>query len=219
MEVKIKLTIKACCLFEQMTGKSFFKCETQEDVLHILYAMFIDTNDLTITYKTFLSMLENKKMVKALMKDYNDICKYLEQLNLNKKIEDYNHGKKGAEEELTITNIASSLIVQHGLDPSYVMEKMQMWEIMPLFEAAENKRRAELMDKRFWTWLTICPHIDSKKIKSADQLFKFDWEKGGKQKAEKDLMEKEEYIKKFFEAQRKAREEREKAKEAQEDGK
>lgn len=214
MDIKIKLTIKACCLFEQMTGKSFFHCETQDDVLHILYAMYVTANDAMTSYKVFLSMLENKKLAKSLMKEYNDICKYLEQLNLAKKIESYNQGKKDDDEGATITNIASSLVVLHGLDPHYVMNEMQMWEIIPYFEAAETKRKAELVDKRFWTWLTICPHIDSKKIKSADQLFKFDWEKGQKDWYQKDLDDKSEYIKAFFENQRK----RKKAKEEEENG-
>lgn len=216
MDIKIKLTIKACCLFEQLTGKSFFRCETQDDVLHILYAMFVDSSDTTITYKTFLAMLENRKLAKSLMKDYNDICKYLEQLNLTQRVEEYNKNSNAGGDEATITNIATSLIVLHGLDPSYVMEKMQIWEILPLFEAAETKRRAELVDKRFWTWLTICPHIDSKKIKSADQLFKFDWEKDSKKKNwyQEDLDKKTEFIKAFFENQRK----RKKAMEEQENG-
>ena len=219
MDVKIRFSLKACCLYEQLSGKSFFKCNEAEDVLVLLYAMYVTTNESYITYKVFCSMLENKKLAKALMAEYNSITKYLEQLKLNEQFEGYNNGNGGGGEETTITKLVSALIVQHHLDAGYVMNDMQLWEIVPYFQVADDVRKMELVDKRFWTWLTICLHIDSKKIKSADQLFKFEWEKGEKSKAEKDLKEKEEYIKKFFEAQRKAREERVKQKEEQEDGK
>ena len=215
MDVKIRFSIKACCLFEQLSGKSFFKCNDAEDVIRLLYAMYITTNDSNVTYKVFCSMLENKKLAKAMMAEYNSIAKYLEQLKLNEQFENYNAGNGGGGEEVTITKIASALIVQHHLDPTYVMEKMQLWEIVPYFEVADNMRKMELIDKRFWTWLTICPHIDSKKIKSADQLIKFDWEKGKKNKYQEDLDSKTEYIKAFFDNQRKRFA---KAKEEQENG-
>lgn len=219
MDVKIRFSIKACCLYEQLSGKSFFKCNEAEDVLVLLYAMYVTTNDSNVTYKVFASMLENKKLAKAMMSEYNNICKYLEQLKLNEQFEGYNKNNAGGSgEEVTLTKLASALIVQHHLDPTYVMEKMQLWEIVPYFQVADDIRKMELVDKRFWTWLTICPHIDSKKIKSADQLIKFDWEKGQKSRYQEDLDKKTEYIKAFFAAQRKAREERKKAMEEQKDG-
>ena len=215
MDIKIKLTIKACCLFEQMTGKSFFRCETTEDVIHMLYAMYVVTNDSTMSYQTFLSVLENKRVARALMVEYNNICKFLEQMKLSEQINKYNEGGTGGEgEEMNITKLATSLIVLHGLDPGYVMEKMQIWEIIPYFECADSKRKMELVDKRFWTYLTILPHVDGKKIKSPESLFKFDWEKGKKDKYAEDLEKKSEFIKAFFEAQKKRRQ----AKEEEENG-
>ena len=215
MDVKIRFSIKACCLYEQLSGKSFFKCNDAEDVIRLLYAMYVTTNDSNVTYKVFCSMLDNKKVAKAMMAEYNNITKYLEQLKLNEQFENYNAGNGGGGEEVTLTKIASALIVQHHIDPTYVMEKMQLWEIVPYFEVADNMRKMELIDKRFWTWLTICPHIDSKKIKSADQLIKFDWEKGKKNRYQEELDNKTEYIKAFFENQKKRFA---KAKEEQKDG-
>lgn len=211
MDVKIRFSIKACCLFEQLSGKSFFKCNEADDIMCLLYAMYVTTNDSNITYNVFLSMLQNKKVAKALMGEYNNICKYLEQLKLNEQFESYNKESTGNNaEEMTITRLASSLIVQHHLDASYVMNQMQLWEIVPYFQVADSMRKMDLIDKRFWTYVSILPHIDGKKIKSADKLFQFDWEKGmNKDKYQKDLDDKTEAIKAFFEAQRKAREERE----------
>lgn len=151
-----------------------------------------------------------------MMSEYNNICKYLEQLKLNEQFEGYKKGNGGGGDETTITKIASALIVQHHLDANYVMEKMQLWEVVPYFQVADDVRKMELVDKRFWTWLSICPHIDSKKIKSADQLFKFEWEKDGNKKTwyQEDLDKKTDLIKAFFEGQRK----RKQAKEEQENG-
>ena len=213
MDVNIKLTIKACCLYERLAGKSFFKCETVDDVSYLLYAMFITTNDQLITYELFQSMMENKRFARALMQQYNMMCMYLEQLKVTEQFNEYAKGNTGdTGQEMSMTNIASSLIVMHGVDANYVMDKMQIWEIIPYFEAADSKRKMELVDKRFWTYLTILPHVDGKKIKSPDKLFKFDWEKGSKKDYERDLEGKSEYIKQFFAAQRKAREEQEKKK-------
>ena len=218
MDVKIRFSIKACCLYEQLSGKSFFKCNEAEDIISLLYAMYVTTNDSNITQKVFTSMLENKKVAKAMMAEYNNICKYLEQLRLNEQFENYNAGNGGGGEEVTLTKLASALIVQHHIDPTYVMEKMQLWEIVPYFQVADDVRKMELIDKRFWTWLTICPHIDSKKIKSADQLIKFDWEKDKKNKYQEDLDSKTEYIKAFFDNQRKRKKQAEENKEEQKDG-
>lgn len=220
MDVKIKLNIKACCLFEHMTGKSFFRCSTPDDILHILYAMYVVSNDSTITYDLFTSMLENKKLAKAFIGEYNSICKYLEQMNLNEQISSYNQGKEPEEgAETTITQLATSLIVQHHMDANYVMYKMEIWEIIPYFQVADNMRKMELIDKRFWTYMQIMPHIDTKKVKTPEKLFQFDFEKAeNNDKIKKDLEEKTQAIKQFFEAQRKAKELREKQKEEQNNG-
>ena len=207
MDVKVKLNIKACCLYEHLTGKSFFKCNTAEDIINILYAMYVVTNDTNITLDLFKSLLENKNVAKAMMSEYNRICKYLEQMHLDNQISNYNQGKAAEEgEDITVTQLASALIIQHHMDANYVMYKMEIWEIIPYFQVADNVRKMDLVDKRFWTYLQIMPHVDTKKLKSPEQLFKFNWETAeNNEKLKKDLDEKTQAIKQFFEHQRKAK--------------
>lgn len=48
---------------------------------------------------------------------------------------------------------------------------------MPLFIAAYQTNRKELMESdRLWTYLTILPHVDGKKLPSARDLYPFPWE-------------------------------------------
>ena len=221
MDVKVKLNIKACCLYEHLTGKSFFKCNTAEDIINILYAMYVVTNDTNITLDLFKSLLENKNVAKAMMSEYNRICKYLEQMHLDKQISNYNQGKAAEEgEDITVTQLASALIIQHHMDANYVMYKMEIWEIIPYFQVADNVRKMDLVDKRFWTYLQIMPHIDTKKVKTPEKLFQFEFEKAeNNDKLKKDLDEKTQAIKQFFEHQRKAKEEqRKKQQEEQNNG-
>ena len=57
------------------------------------------------------------------------------------------------------------------------MYEMELWEIQPYLNAADIQRKAELVEKRFWTYLTIAPHIDGKKIRKPEDLVPFEWEK------------------------------------------
>ena len=208
MDINIKLNIKACCLFEHLTGKSFFKCSTDNDVLNMLYAMYVVSNGSNVTIDFFKSLLENKRLAKAMLTEYNSICKYLEQMHLDKQVGEYNNSGSDGGEEMTITKLATSLIIQHHMDPHYVMYEMEIWEVIPYFQVADDMRKMELIDKRFWTYMTIMPHIDTKKVKSPDGLFKFEWETTeNNEKHKKDLEQKTKLIKGFFEHQRKAKEE------------
>ena len=215
MEVNANLTIKACCLYEQLTGRSFYAINTQDDVLHLLYAMFINSNNLTITYPVFIGMLENKRVARGLTDEYERACAYLEQFELTKNFQEHidklkQEGRESEAMTMTMTNMAMSLIVQHHVDADYVMNKAQLWELLPLFEAADNARKVELIDKRFWTYLTIMPQVDGKKIKSPEQLIRFNWEaEEKKNKYQNDLDKKTKAIMDFFKAQEQAKKERE----------
>jgi hypothetical protein len=50
--------------------------------------------------------------------------------------------------------------------------------------------KIELVEKRFWAYFNICPHIDNKKIKGPEDLIAFPWEKEGKKENALQYMEK-----------------------------
>ncbi len=212
MDIKIELTIRGMCLYEQLTGKSFFApVGSEEDALKQLYAIFVTSNDMTITFPVFASMMGNRKFAKAVTDGYMQVSKYLEQFNINKKFADYAKNAPGskdnkATEEMTVTKLASALIVQHHIDADYVMSKMSLWEIIPYLEVADAMKKEELTEERLWTYLSILPHVDGKKLSGPDKLLKFTWETDS---AQKDLDAKSGKIKSFFEHQKQAKKQKE----------
>lgn len=201
-----RLTIKACCLYEQLSGKSFFECVTEEDILLLVYAIIVTCNPgLLMTFSVFQYMLTNKKFAKWVTTQYERVMSYIKQF---KGPENEGEGKGQGGVKMTVTKIASALIVQHKVDASYVMNQMELWETTPFLQVAEDVKKSDLVEKRFWTFLQILPQIDGKKMKSPQSLIKFDWEKDDDNKAAKeDLERKQAYIKAFFAAQRKKKEE------------
>ena len=53
-----------------------------------------------------------------------------------------------------------------------------MWlcDLPLLINAYDQKKKEQMESSRLWTYLTILPHIESKKIKSPVDLFPFPWE-------------------------------------------
>jgi hypothetical protein len=179
----IKLNLKSCCLYEQLSGKSFFKLGNDvEDVILLMYASLITNNpSLLMSLNTFKVLIGDKKVSKWISDTYQTIAE------CNAQIKGIKTTFEGDEEknedipemdgkEMTINDVATSLIMQHKLDAHYVMYEMSLWEIKPLFQCAENCKHAEMVEKRFWTYLNIMPHVDHKKLKKPEHLVTFQWE-------------------------------------------
>ena len=95
-----------------------------------------------------------------------------------------------------MTDFATSLVIDYGMDAKYVMYEMDIWEIEEYFEAVNTHIRKEMELERFWTYIKILPHIDSKKCKSPEALVPFDWERETrKKKAEQELKNNEYAVK------------------------
>lgn len=177
---KMKLNIKSICYFEKISGKSFFKF-TEEDVLYLIYATFLINNPETnITFNVFTGILNNDQISKWLINKYQDIISVIYQFNKNQdiKLED----KPNIDNVSTMTDFATSLIIDYGMNAKYVMYEMDIWEIEEYFEAVGTHTKREMEMERFWTYIKVLPHIDSKKCKSPDALVPFAWEKEEKKK-------------------------------------
>lgn len=195
-DLKLDINIKSCCLYEQMTGNNFFHCNTEEDALHLIYCCLVTNNDIDLTYNVFLTMLKNKKFDKVIGEKYLAITKFNEQFNKSKGDTE----TTGTTEiKITITEMATALIVKFGVDAKYVMYDMGLWEIMAFYAAADEKKKEELMEHRLWAYIGVAPHVDTKKIKGPDDLISFEWEKNSKkERAEKDLKDKDALIKRIL---------------------
>lgn len=188
---KMKLNIKSICFFEKISGKSFFKFN-DEDVLHLLYATFLVNNpDTNITFNVFTTILENEQISKWLVNKYQDILNVTYQFNQTQ--EENKEDKFTMEATSTMTDFATSLIIDYGMDARYVMYEMDIWEISEYYEAINTHIKREMELERFWTYIKILPHIDSKKCKSPEALVPFDWEKESKKKKAEEGLKNNEY--------------------------
>ena len=163
-------------MYEQIFGKNFLRMDDIEDTLELMYCCVVVNNpSLLMTYDVFKNFVQDTKVSKWLEREYRKISEFNAQIKVQGEAEEKEKEEDG--EELTITNVASSLIIRYGMDPHYVMYEMELWEIQPYLNAADIQRKAELVEKRFWTYLTIAPHIDGKKIRKPEDLVPFEWEK------------------------------------------
>lgn len=187
---KMELSVKAICMYERMSGKSFFKFD-EDEVLRLLYCTFMASNKEQITYEMFLTMMENAEIAKWASKKYTSILEVVKQFSKEgEKTEE-----KGEEEEqtLTITDLASSLIIDYHMDAHYVMYEMDIWEVEALYRACDSKVKRRYEEERLWAYINILPQVDSKKLKGPSDLLPFPWEKEEKKKKTERDMKNNEY--------------------------
>lgn len=180
-QYKLRLNIKACCLYEQITGNNFLKMSTVDDMLELVYCCLVTNNpSLLMTYKVFQTLVKDKKVSNWINKEYGRLSEFSAQIKssikTDEKVEEDDEEAEDVE-EVTMTDVAAALIVRHGVDAHYVMYDMDLWEIEPFMNAADVQRKSDLITQRFWTYLTIAPNIDTKKVKSPEDLVPFEWEK------------------------------------------
>lgn len=188
--MKIALTIKAIIRWEQMRGKSFSLMDysDQEDVETLLYTTTICNNvDKMHTFDIFRQTLVNKKLVKEMVFSLERETVVLSQFQRSKDItgSDTVEGTPGK-----ISEIVSTLIMT-GLDAHYALNEMELCDLPLYLEAYERKRKEEMESSRMWTYFTMLPHIDARKMKNgARDLIVFPWEEEEiRQEAERAIRE------------------------------
>lgn len=173
-DFKININMKTIMLFEEISGKSFYDMDNN-DIYLLVYCAVVVNNNLTITFSHFKTVMTNEKIARELFAKCQSELDFIEQFK-NKK-EDVNNDVKSDEKPDKLTNIINILILQYGVDINYVMYEMKIWELPTFIKSLEEKAKSDMVEKRFWTYLQICPHIDSKKVKSPEDLLPFPWEK------------------------------------------
>lgn len=184
---KMRLTVKACCYYEQLTGKSFLAFgspgTTEEDALALLYACFITSNNVTVTLSSFRILYGDEKFAKWANNSFGEAMAMHQQFNLDRDDEPDEEDEEETEstepadiQKATITNIVAYLVTNSGLSIDYIMNEMQLFEIKAYMKAIDNAEKQRLLEERLWCYLTIAPHIDTKRIKSPQKLLPFEWE-------------------------------------------
>lgn len=189
--MKIGLTIKSIIRWEQLRNKSFSLMDysDKEDVEVLLYTTTICNSDcVRHTFDVFRTTLTNKKIVRKMVLQLERETAVLRQFQ--KKQVDTNLDNNAENSPETISGIVSTLIMS-GLDARYALEEMELCDLPLYIEAYEKKRKEDMESARMWTYLTILPHIDAKKMKNgAKDLIAFPWEEQEKE-AEKEIKETE----------------------------
>ena len=68
-----------------------------------------------------------------------------------------------------IGSIVSTLVMS-GLDAYYAFNEMELCDLPLYIEAYEKKRKEDMESARIWTYLTILPHIDARKMKMGQEI-------------------------------------------------
>ena len=195
-DFKLKINMKTILLYEEMSGKSFYEVDG-EDIMLLIYCALVVNNDLSITKNHFDIIMKNEKIARELMAKCQSELDFIQQF-----IKTDNKVKQETEEvenDNKISNVVNMILLQNNLDMNYVMYEMRLWELAPLIKSIEEKTKADMVEKRFWAYLNICPHIDSKKIKGPEDILPFPWEKDNKKEAALKFMDdNNEAIKAFF---------------------
>ncbi|MHB9056206.1 MAG: hypothetical protein ACYC2P_08665 [Paludibacteraceae bacterium] len=179
--MKAKLNIRSIIIAEKLLHKSFgkFDLNSESDLQVITYAMVAANNDETLTMEMFGKLNKNRKLWAEIVRQVRYEFEYMGQFN--ETSEDHE------ETDLSITDLAVSMIL-NGLDASFVYD-MRTTDISDFLKGIEEKKREQMEQDRFWTYLKILPHVDGKKLKSPEDLITFPWEAPEKQRLKDDEFE------------------------------
>lgn len=159
-----------------MRGKSFSLMDysNPEDLEVLLYTTSIcKSPDKKFTFEVFRQTLSNKKVAGEMVSALGNETSVMAQFQKKDKeckwdSQDTTPGRIG--------DIVATLIMS-GLDADYALNEMELCDLPMFIESYESRRKEEMESNRLWTFFSMLPHIDSKKMKNgAKDLITFPWE-------------------------------------------
>lgn len=171
---KVVLNMKAIIRWEQLRQKSFslMDYENKDDIDALMYTTMADEAG-QYTFDAFRHILSNEKFTSKIIAALENQTKVLNQFQ--PKIA-HNDVKPEDWEPGLISDLLATLILS-GLDACYVLEEMSLADLPIYIRAYENKKKEDMENNRLWTYFTMLPHIDAKKLKNgAKDLITFPWE-------------------------------------------
>ncbi len=177
MEIKTKLSIRAVIRWEQMTQRPFQDIDfnDEDDIRKALYCASVVYSETPYTYTEFLTVMENKRISRGYVKSLTRYNEYVAQFVTATADRGADQGS-GTSESTRIGEVAANLIV-HGLDAHFVLDEMTIGDIPMYIHAMNEKIQREEESRRLWTYLSVLPHVGSKKLKSPQKLYEFPWER------------------------------------------
>jgi hypothetical protein len=188
LDYKFKLNIRSIILYEKLIGESFslFKPEI-EKIVPLLYCIIAGNNDISFSYEDAIEFLfSDEVFMKDLSRKLEDSLKFQAQFtNTTSYKDDIEKNKNDKKEEsykpVFISQLVPILVSDCGLSIEYVMNELHYSEIDSFIQYKDEKYKARLEEERLFTYLTIAPNIDTKKL-SVEKLLPFPWEKEKKKK-------------------------------------
>lgn len=157
-DYKIKQTIRALFLFEEISNKPFEIKTTLDNYLYF-YCLLLANNPDFMDWDAFVDSLDN---------DPNIIVEITNLLNQQQKIEKLLDTEEvdddGKKKRLKVAELYSILVLQFGLTPSYVMDEIQQYEIKSLMDYGYYKHKEDWEQTRLISYL-IAQTNSKKKLK------------------------------------------------------
>lgn len=175
---KLRPTIKSAIMYEELTGHDFLSTDMSEgDMMTFMYCVYTCTVD-RVSMEAFITMFGNKRFASEMGNQWKHFERFMSQFNVKKKEEEEKKEEKEGEKHFSMKEVAQVLVFKYGMDPDYVFNKVELWELDYLISIGEGAYRDKEEEKRLWTYFTIAPHLDPKKSKTMtpSKLFPFPWE-------------------------------------------
>ena len=183
LNFNLKLNIKSIINYERLTGKPFSTFTgNEEDVLPLLYCMLVSNNDFKRTYQETVEFLfTDEKFVEEINSRLQQIFLFESQFFNKEEVDEKspsqnNTQNKEESNKVYIYQLVPILVMDCNLDINYVLNEMHYSEIDSYIKYRDDKNKNRLEEKRLFTYLTIMPHINAKKL-SVNELLPFSWEK------------------------------------------
>lgn len=178
----MKLNLQTIRIAELILGKPFGKFDlTDEKEADVLaYSLLVANSEEEFSYSTYQNL--SKKVKAQALKRIVSALSFLDQFS--------EKGKKTDESEPVYMGELAATLIMNGMDARYVLFEMGLFEIKDYLAAIDTKIKNKFENSRLWTFCTILPHVDAKKIKSPKDLFLFPWEVEEEEKARAEELEK-----------------------------
>lgn len=188
MTYNMKPTFKAIRNFERMTKESFLELDNKPElIIAYLYCCLVahPENDFNLTFEEALVSFFPEHSAE-LIEQFSQEMELINQFNPqreDKGSEDDNsignEDKSSPKEKETVflSSLIPILVKDCGLDINFVLNEMDYTDTELYINSSVEHKREEMENQRFWTYLNILPHVDSKKLKDPADLIEFPWEK------------------------------------------
>lgn len=168
-DYKLKYTLRALFIYEQITGKAFELKTITDEYLFFYCVLMANNPDSSLTFEELIEAIDEDMGI--MVEFQNFLKKELEKQQL------FITNNTDAKKVLTTKEIYSALVIEGGLAPEYVLDKMQMYELEPLISNLHKKDRNSWEQSRMIAYV-IAQCNSTKKLKPTD-IMQFTWDTTG----------------------------------------